>query len=117
MLTHGQALVGDGLEVVAELAHAPDAPSLDVLIVDAGSGDASLAMTCPPAAFLGEDFLENARAAVRPDGLVIVNCVSRSAEAFSKAAAALQVGHASQPPLRASSLCNLSADSYPHRDG
>ncbi|CAL8464325.1 g3860 [Coccomyxa elongata] len=84
------ARVGDGLEAVAELAHAPDAPTLDVLIVDAGSGDASLAMTCPPAAFLGERFLTDAHAAVRPDGLLIVNCVSRSAEAFSKATQALQ---------------------------
>lgn len=89
-----QARVSDGLEAVADLAHAPDAPLLDVLIVDAGSGDASLAMTCPPAAFLGDRFLENARAAVRPDGLLIVNCVSRSAEAFSNAAAALQVSNA-----------------------
>lgn len=83
--------MGDGLEAVAELAHAPDAPTLDVLIVDAGSGDASLAMTCPPVAFLGERFLADAHAAVRPDGLLIVNCVSRSAEAFSKATQALQV--------------------------
>lgn len=68
------------------------APKLDVLIVDAGSGDPTLAMSCPPAAFLGARFLTDARAALRADGLLIVNCVSRSAEAFSTAIAAVQAG-------------------------
>lgn len=99
-----KARVGDGLEAVAELAHAPDAPTLDVLIVDAGSGDSSLAMTCPPAAFLGERFLADAHAAVRPDGLLIVNCVSRSADAFSKATQALQVETVIVPVLLSLSL-------------
>ncbi len=104
-----KARVGDGLEAVAELAHAADAPSLDVLIVDAGSGDASLAMTCPPATFLGERFLADAHAAIRPDGLLIVNCVSRSAEVFSHATQALQVG-----PLQSSTALSLSS---PDKEG
>ena len=47
-----QACVGDGLAAVADLAADAAAPRLDVLIVDAGSGDPGLPMSCPPAAFL-----------------------------------------------------------------
>ena len=47
--------MGDGLAAVAERAAAvrdEGAPKLDVLIVDASSGDPTLAMPCPSPAFL-----------------------------------------------------------------
>jgi hypothetical protein len=47
-----QARVGDGLAAVAELAADGQAPKLDVLVVDAGSGDPSLPMSCPPQPFI-----------------------------------------------------------------
>lgn len=86
-----QARVGDGLAAVAQLASAEQAPDLDVLMVDAGSGDSSLPMSCPPPAFLERHFLEHARASLRPGGLLMVNCVSRSDAAFAAAVAALKV--------------------------
>ncbi len=46
-----QARVGDGLVAVADLARARPG-RLDLLVVDAGADDASLAMSCPPAPFL-----------------------------------------------------------------
>ena len=47
--------MGNGLAAVADLAVAVregNAPRLDVLIVDASSGDPTLTMSCPSAAFL-----------------------------------------------------------------
>ena len=65
---------------------------LDVLIVDAGSGDASFAMSCPPAAFLEPEFLQHARQVLKGKGMLVVNCVSRAVEPYKAAVKALQVG-------------------------
>ncbi len=65
---------------------------LDVLIVDAGSGDASVAMSCPPAAFLEPEFLQHARQVLKAGGILVVNCVSRAVEPYKAAVKALQVG-------------------------
>ena len=73
---------------------------LDLLVVDAGSGDASLPMSCPPAPFLESAFLGDAKQALKPGGMLAVNCVSRAAEPYRAAVKALQVG--AQPIL---SLC------------
>ena len=83
-------MVGDGLEVVASLAETEPA-SCDLLFVDANSGDASQAMTCPPSTFLAATFLENARRLLVSNGLLVVNCVSRQSSAVDKAIHALQV--------------------------
>ncbi len=64
---------------------------LDVLIVDAGSGDASVAMSCPPAAFLELEFLQHAKKVLKGKGMLVVNCVSRAAEPYKAAVKALQV--------------------------
>lgn len=116
-----QATIGDGLDVVAQLAHrlstssadnalepaAHDSQSmtqgsvsldswhcqhLDVLVLDAGSGDVSVPMSCPPAPFLESRFLGNARQVLKPGGMLAVNCVSRAAEPYQAAVKALQVG-------------------------
>ncbi|DBB00024.1 TPA: hypothetical protein ACH3X1_013883 [Trebouxia sp. C0004] len=65
---------------------------LDVLIVDAGSGDASVAMSCPPAAFLEPEFLQHATQVLNAGGMLVVNCVSRAVEPYKAAVKALQVG-------------------------
>ena len=85
-----QAAVGDGLVALAAAAES-NPGSLDLLVVDAGSGDASLAMSCPPAAFLEQPFLRNACTALRPGGLLAVNCVTRLDATFLQAAQAVQV--------------------------
>ena len=78
--------VGCGLAAVAAAAPA----SLDALLVDAGSGDASLAMTCPPPPFLEPPFLQAAAAALRPGGALVMNLVTRSPGARDAALAALR---------------------------
>lgn len=65
---------------------------LHLLVVDAGSGDASVAMSCPPAPFLESRFLGHAKQVLRHGGMMAVNCVSRAAEPFKAAVKALQVG-------------------------
>ena len=85
-----QARLGDGLEAVAERARAQES-SLDVLVVDASGGDPSQAMTCPPAAFLGREFLADAHRSLEREGLLVVNCVCRSAPVFDSAVVSLQV--------------------------
>lgn len=64
---------------------------LDVLVVDAGSGDASVAMSCPPAPFLESAFLQHAKQVLTPQGMLVINCVSRAAEPYKAAVKALQV--------------------------
>ena len=66
---------------------------LDLLVVDAGSGDATVAMSCPPAAFLAATFLGQAKRVLRPGGMLVVNCVSRADEPYRAAVNALQVSH------------------------
>ena len=134
-----QATVGDGLDVVAQLAHrlstssaddaqqaaepaAHDSQSmtqgsasldswhsqhLDLLVVDAGSGDASVPMSCPPAPFLESRFLEHARQLLKPGGMLAVNCVSRAAEPYTAAVKALQVGAVALCPIQNSSSSSL----------
>ena len=84
-----QARVGDGLAAIADLARERPG-SLDCLVVDAGADDAGLAMSCPPAAFLGQGFLGCGAAALRPGGLLAVNCVARARAPLEAAARALQ---------------------------
>lgn len=63
---------------------------LDVLIIDAGSGDASQPMSCPPPAFLEPAFLQHAKQVLQPEGMLVVNCVSRAIEPYKAAVKALQ---------------------------
>ena len=86
-----QARVDDGLVAVAEAAKASPG-SLDLLVVDAGSGDPSQAMSCPPAEFLHAGFLSQARELLKPGGLLIINCVTRAQSAFQSAVQAVRVG-------------------------
>ena len=89
-----QVTVGDGLVATENAAESSEA-SLDFLIVDAGSSDSSLAMSCPPPAFLEPRCLQHARRALKDTGLLVINCVTRSEKAFASALAAVQVLHSS----------------------
>ena len=82
-----QIKVGDGLTAVEQV----DTGSLDFLVVDAGSSNASLAISCPPAAFLEPRFLGQAAAALKEHGVLVVNCVTRSEAAFAAAVKAIKV--------------------------
>lgn len=48
------------------------------------------AMSCPPAPFLESSFLQAARDALSPGGMLVFNCVSRSKKALASALASLQ---------------------------
>ena len=85
-----QVTVGDGLVVTEHAAESSEA-SLDFLIVDAGSSDSSLAMSCPPPPFLEPRFLQHASRALKDTGLLIINCVTRSEKAFASALESVQV--------------------------
>ena len=64
---------------------------VDVLIIDAGSGDASVPMSCPPPAFLEPAFLQQAKQVLSSAGMLVVNCVSRATQPYKDAIKALQV--------------------------
>lgn len=64
---------------------AADSEKLHLIVVDASSGDASLAMTCPPAAFVEQGFLKDAAACLQPEGVLAVNFVTRSRDALTAA--------------------------------
>ena len=48
-------------------------------------------MSCPPAAFVQPAFLGHARSALRPGGMLVINCVTRLEEPFQAAVEALKV--------------------------
>ena len=48
------------------------------------------AMSCPPPAFLSNEFLSKARAALGSAGMLVINCVSRSKASLRTAVAAIQ---------------------------
>ena len=89
-LAEWQVRVGDGLAAIAETA-SQQPGSLDCLIVDAGSNDATLSMSCPPAPFLDPPFLDDAHRSLKERGVLVVNCVTRSQAAFDSALKAIQV--------------------------
>lgn len=91
--------MGDGLLAVENLGeNFGHNRSLKFLIVDAGSNDNSLAMSCPPPAFLQPEFLKATQSLLQDSGLLVVNCVTRSEEAFQQALASIKVHHEYQNP-------------------
>ena len=93
----GQAIIADGLTATSEAA-AKEPGALSFLVVDAGSGEAGLAMSCPPPPFLEPAFLADARTALRPGGLLAINCVSRAEAPYRRAIEAVQVGPMPEKP-------------------
>ena len=71
--------VGDGLTAFDDESEA------DVVVIDVDAKDASLGMSCPPAAFLAPAYLQKVKRTLRPGGVCVVNIVARSEKAFSKA--------------------------------
>lgn len=89
-------VVADGLQVLQKLGK-EEPQSLAAVVIDAGSGEASQAMSCPPPAFLGESTLKDVQTALQPSGIMAVNCVTRSEGSFHSAIAAVQVWQTSSP--------------------
>jgi hypothetical protein len=71
--------VGDGLAAFDDVSEA------DVVVIDVDAKDASLGMSCPPAAFLEPAYLQKVKRVLRSDGVCIVNIVARSEKSFSRA--------------------------------
>jgi SAM-dependent methyltransferase len=71
--------VGDGLAAFDDVSEA------DVVVIDVDAKDASLGMSCPPAAFLEPAYLQKVKRTLRPGGVCVVNIVARSEKSFSRA--------------------------------
>jgi len=71
--------VGDGLAAFDNVSEA------DVVVIDVDAKDASLGMSCPPAAFLEPAYLQKVKRTLRTCGVCIINIVARSEKSFSKA--------------------------------
>ena len=87
---------------VKSAAQPEESEKLHLIVVDASSGDASLAMTCPPAAFIEQGFLKDVVACLRPEGVLAINFVTRSRDALTAAYQTLLVH------LPATLACSLS---------
>ncbi|XP_055353707.1 eEF1A lysine and N-terminal methyltransferase-like isoform X2 [Paramacrobiotus metropolitanus] len=72
------AHVGDGIPYLKEAAQRDD--RYDAIIIDADTKDSRLPLRCPPAAFLNQEMLRTMRGLVNPDGMVIINILTRKAE-------------------------------------
>jgi hypothetical protein len=89
-------IVGDGLEFVKALgarASAGDnAGLLSALLidVDAKDRDMTLGLSFPPKEFVSRAFLQSARAAIAPGGVLVVNLGARSKALFAGSLAAIE---------------------------
>lgn len=78
-----QVRVEDGLQTIRNLAQGEE--KVGLLIVDVDSKDATLGLSCPPAAFLAPELIASMRAALRPEGMLVVNLVARALDLRAKA--------------------------------
>eukprot|EP00210_Caulerpa_lentillifera_P008046 g7683.t1 len=70
--------IDDGVHKINELK----GTEIDVLVIDAGGNDGTSAISCPPMDFLSHAFILAAANALASNGMMIVNFVTRSKEAF-----------------------------------
>ncbi|XP_024531063.1 methyltransferase-like protein 13 [Selaginella moellendorffii] len=84
-----QLRLGDGLAAVDAIAKQEmeeqansenTRHKLHILLIDADSSDPSNGLSCPPEEFLLETFLRSAKAALEPEGILVINVVSRARE-------------------------------------
>lgn len=70
--------IADGLAYITNLAGGGEArPRYDVIMFDVDSKDPTLGMSCPPAAFVDQPFLQKVKSILAPDGVFILNLVCR----------------------------------------
>lgn len=70
--------IADGLDYISSLAGGGEArPRYDVIMFDVDSKDPTLGMSCPPAAFVDQPFLQKVKSILAPDGVFILNLVCR----------------------------------------
>ncbi|XP_066480188.1 eEF1A lysine and N-terminal methyltransferase [Tiliqua scincoides] len=68
--------IADGLVYISSLAaKAPN--TYDAIMFDVDSKDTALGMSCPPAAFVEETFLQKVRTLLKTEGIFILNLVCR----------------------------------------
>ncbi|QDZ21007.1 methyltransferase [Chloropicon primus] len=88
-----RSLVGDGLKYIRDyrssLEGGQEQSKFDVVVIDA-SGSSSESISCPPKEFLEVDFLKGVSGILADTGLMAVNVVSRSNNAFAQAAETLK---------------------------
>lgn len=76
-----KVIVGDGLKYVAKTA-GEAAGSFDSIIVDVDAKERSVGMSCPPVAFVEEEFLKSTHQLLRPGGILLINVSCRSAALY-----------------------------------
>ncbi|XP_066117257.1 eEF1A lysine and N-terminal methyltransferase [Saccopteryx bilineata] len=69
--------VADGLDYITSLAGREERPHYDVIMFDVDSKDPTLGMSCPPAAFVDQPFLQKVKSILAPEGVFILNLVCR----------------------------------------
>ncbi|XP_058516653.1 eEF1A lysine and N-terminal methyltransferase isoform X2 [Ochotona princeps] len=69
--------IADGLDYITSLAGAEVRPRYDVIMFDVDSKDPTLGMSCPPAAFVEQPFLQKVKSILSPEGVFILNLVCR----------------------------------------
>ncbi|XP_040840190.1 eEF1A lysine and N-terminal methyltransferase isoform X3 [Ochotona curzoniae] len=70
--------IADGLDYITSLAGGGGArPRYDVIMFDVDSKDPTLGMSCPPAAFVDQPFLQKVKSILSPEGVFILNLVCR----------------------------------------
>eukprot|EP01026_Neomeris_dumetosa_P003207 TRINITY_DN1086_c0_g1_i8.p2 TRINITY_DN1086_c0_g1~~TRINITY_DN1086_c0_g1_i8.p2 ORF type:complete len:207 (-),score=29.24 TRINITY_DN1086_c0_g1_i8:118-738(-) len=72
--------IGDGLDFILQAAQ--NGLKYDIVILDAGSSDPSLPMSCPPPIFVEDDKLSKTKEILNEKGVLMVNCVCRDEEVF-----------------------------------
>ncbi|XP_040840189.1 eEF1A lysine and N-terminal methyltransferase isoform X2 [Ochotona curzoniae] len=69
--------IADGLDYITSLAGGAARPRYDVIMFDVDSKDPTLGMSCPPAAFVDQPFLQKVKSILSPEGVFILNLVCR----------------------------------------
>ena len=77
-----QVTVGDGLDLLKKNTLEE---SCQCIIVDVDAKDTSVGMSCPPVAFVQEEFLTNVYEALTPQGVLVMNISSRNEKVYMEA--------------------------------
>ncbi|XP_077628785.1 eEF1A lysine and N-terminal methyltransferase [Crocuta crocuta] len=69
--------IADGLDYISSLAGREVRPHYNVIMFDVDSKDPTLGMSCPPPAFVEQNFLQKVKSILTPEGVFILNLVCR----------------------------------------
>jgi len=76
--------IADGLDYITSLAGREGRPRYNVVMFDVDSKDPTLGMSCPPAAFVDQPFLQKVKSILTPEGGEYLLCWEREEYFLSK---------------------------------